>query len=116
MVEIHANGDEIELEVQGLHRLWALRRRIAFPRGAVRAVKRLPADALRGLWKGWRVPGTQLPGVIVAGTYYRDGERHFWDVRHADRAIEIELEGQPFRRLFVEVGDPDAAMRELGRG
>lgn len=112
MVEIHANGDEIEVEVQGLHRLWALRRRIAFPRGAVRSVKPLPADALRGR-KGLRVPGTHVPGVIVAGTYYKDGERHFWDVRHADHAIEIELEGQRYRRLFVEVADPEAATKAL---
>lgn len=114
MVEIHVEGERVAIEVQGLHKLWALKRRIEVPRSAVRSVRRAPADAVRGWWKGWRIPGTHLPGVIVAGTFYRDGERHFWDVRHADHAVEIELDGQAYDRLFVEVADPDAALRALG--
>jgi hypothetical protein len=40
-------------------------------------------------------------------------ERHFWDVRRADRAIEIDLAGVPYDRLVVEVADPDAALAQL---
>jgi hypothetical protein len=54
-----------------------------------------------------------LPGVIVAGTYYRNGERHFWDVRNPERAIEIDLAGVPYDKLVVEVADPDAALAQL---
>jgi len=113
MVEIHADDDRLTIEVRGWHQFWAFKRKLHVPRSAVRAVRRLPHDALRGMWKGWRVPGTHLPGVIVAGTYFKDGERHFWDVRHPDSAIEIELDGQTYDRLFVEVPDPDLAIREL---
>ena len=109
MVEISVDADRIRFAVQGLHQLWAFKRTLEVPRSAVRAVRRLPADALRGVWKGC----THLPGVIVAGTYYKDGERHFWDVAHADRALEIELEGHRYDRLFVEVADIDAALRAL---
>lgn len=114
MVELHVDDAGITVEVQGWHQLWALKRRLRVPREAVRAVRRVPGDALQGWWKGWRVPGTHLPGVIVAGTYFKDGERHFWDVRHPERAIEIELAGQRYDRLFVEVADPEAAMHALG--
>ena len=113
MVNLQVNEDEVEVEVLGLHKLWALRSRIRVPRSALAGARRLEGDAVRGLWKGWRVPGTHLPGVIVAGTYYRDGERHFWDVRDSARAIEIELVGTRFDRLFVEVEDPDQALRLL---
>jgi hypothetical protein len=113
MVEISVAEQKVTIEVQGLHQLWAAKRKIEVPRDAIRAVRRLPGDAIRGLWKGWRVPGTHVPGVIVAGTFYRGGERHFWDVRDASRGIEIELAGHRYDRLFVEVADPDAALREL---
>lgn len=113
MVDIHVNDDRLTIDVRGWHRLWALKRKIDVPRTAVRAVRRLSGNALEGWWKGWRVPGTHVPGVIVAGTYFKDGERHFWDVRRADHAIEIELDGQKYDRLFVEVPDPDAAVRAL---
>jgi hypothetical protein len=115
MVEIHVDGDRIRFEVRGLHKLWAFKRSIEVPREAVRAVRRVPPDATHGFWKGWRIPGTHLPGVIVAGTYYKDGERHFWDVSNAERALEIELEGTRYDRLFVEVADPEAALRTLHR-
>lgn len=113
MVDVHIEDDRVKLEVRGLHRLWALKREVTFPRSAVRAVRRLPPDAFNGWWKGLRVPGTMIPGVIVAGTYYKSGERHFWDVRRANRAIEIDLEGGPFDRVFVEVDDPEAAVQLL---
>ena len=72
MVEIHADREHVTIDVQGLHKLWAFKRKIDIPRSAVRAVRRLSGDALAGWWKGWRVPGTHLPGVIVAGTYFKD--------------------------------------------
>lgn len=113
MVELRVEGEVLAVEVKGWHRLLALRRRIEVPVAAVRAVRRLPADAIDGWWKGWRVPGTHLPGVIIAGTYYKDGEKHFWDVRHADHGVEIVLQGELFDRLYVEVADPDAAIAAL---
>jgi hypothetical protein len=113
MVKLDVEGDRVVVEVLGAHKLWAFKRRISFPRDAVVAARRAPPDALAGWWKGWRVPGTMIPGVFVAGTYYKDGERHFWDVRRADRAIEIDLAGVPYDRLVVEVADPDAALAQL---
>jgi hypothetical protein len=113
MVNLQVKDDAVEVEVLGLHKVWALRSRLRVPLSAVAAVRRLDADSVRGWWKGWRVPGTHLPGVIVAGTYYRDGQRHFWDVRDGARAIEVELVGDRYDRLFLEVEDPDQAIREL---
>jgi hypothetical protein len=114
MVELHVDDERLTIDVRGWHRLWAFKRRLAVPRDAVVGVRRLSADEVRGWWKGWRVPGTHVPGVIVAGTFFKDGERHFWDVRDPDRAIEIDLDGQSYDRVFVEVDDPDAAIRDLG--
>lgn len=113
MVELEVRDDVLAIEVQGLHKVWALKSRLEVPLAAVSAARRLPADAVEGWWKGWRVPGTHLPGVIVAGTYYKDGEKHFWDVRHPERGIEIELSGAGWSRIFVEVNDPDAALALL---
>ncbi len=59
------------------------------------------------------MPGTHIPGALVAGTFYLDGERHFWDVGRADRAIILELSGVSYGRSFVEVEDPDQALALL---
>lgn len=114
MVELHVHDGTLEVEVRGMHKVWALRSRIEVPMAAVRGARRLPAEIATEWWKGLRVPGTYLPGVIVAGTYYKGGEKHFWDVSHAERALEIDLDGTGWDRLYVEVEDPDAALRLLG--
>lgn len=113
MVELHVRGEILEIELRGLHKLWALKSRLQVPLAAVVGARRLPPDAARSWWKGWRVPGTHLPGLLVAGTYYKGGEKHFWDVTHGDRSIEIELDGAGYDRLYLEVADPDAVLRQL---
>ncbi|MBV8281921.1 MAG: hypothetical protein JO347_07650, partial [Candidatus Eremiobacteraeota bacterium] len=49
----------------------------------------------------------------VAGTYYDGKGCVFWDVHHAENAIEITLRDERFSRLVVEVEDPAAAVAML---
>lgn len=113
MVEIHVEAERIVVEVKGWHQVWALKRKITFPRSALRSVRPLSASEAHGWWKGHRIPGTHIPGVLVAGSYRQRGEWHFWDVSRGDRAIELVLGGQRYQRLFVEVEDRDRVLREL---
>lgn len=60
--------------------------------------------------KGIRSPGTHIPGVITAGTFYIDGERIFWDVHDPARAVVIELHDERYARLIVQVAGPRATV------
>ncbi len=113
MVQIAIHGQQVAFEVQGWSQLWALRRRIAVPLASIRGVRRADPTVVDGWWKGLRMPGTHIPGIIVAGTYYDGSKRAFWDVRHPVRAIEVELTGASYDRLVVDVADPDAAVERL---
>ena len=48
-----------------------------------------------------RVPGTFIPGVIKAGTYWTRAGKEFWYVRRGmSDYVTIELaDGAPFRRM-----------------
>jgi hypothetical protein len=100
-------------DVRGWSKLWALRGRIAVPLASIRGVRRADPSVVRGWWKGLRLPGTHVPGVIVAGTFYDGSKRVFWDVRKPVQAIEVELAGAEYDRLVVDVADPDAAVERL---
>jgi hypothetical protein len=113
MVEVNVRGAVLSIRVRGLHALWALKRELEVPLRAVTRVGRPSPHVLRNPWKGLRAPGTHFPGLLVAGTYYRRGERHFWDVRRKDRAIEIDLAGAEYDRIYVEVDDPELAITEI---
>ena len=68
-----------------------------------------PAIA-HGWWHGIKLPGTNVPGVLTAGTFYQDGRRVFWDVHDPDNTVVIELKDERYNELIVEVADPNAAV------
>lgn len=109
MVELAIEKDGLVLKVRGWSKLWALKRQMRFPLSNVGVVRWDPAVA-KGWWKGWRVPGTHVPGVIVAGTYYRRGGREFWDIRDGRKALTIDLKHAKYRRLVVDVEDPQGVV------
>lgn len=56
---------------------------------------------------GLRLPGTEIPGFIRAGSYGRGTKREFWDVRKAETVLVIETtSADPYSRLVLEVDDP----------
>jgi hypothetical protein len=108
MARVSIAGDELIVDVEGLDKLWALKSRLTVPLANVRG-----ATADSGMVhepKGIRVPGTHVPGVIVAGSFYTEGERVFWDVHGGDKAIVIELGDEKYARLVIEVDDPQGTV------
>lgn len=111
MVQITRTDREVFFDILGWHRMWALRRRVVVQR---RHIIRAYQDPLilkepRGL----RCPGTYVPGLITAGTYYRKGKCIFWDVCDPEKAIIVDLRAEPFTRLIVEVANPEEAISLL---
>ncbi len=112
MVELSFGPGELVLEVQGWSKLWALKSRLEIPLENIRGARADPTVA-RGWWKGIRAPGTHIPGLIVAGTFYQDGKRIFWDVRDAEHTIVIDLNDERYDQLIVEVRDPATAVSKI---
>jgi hypothetical protein len=114
MVDISIQGDRIRLEVQGWDKLWALRSQLEFPLAHIRSVRKDPEPAL-GWWHGFRLAGTNLPGVLTAGMFYQHGGAVFYDVHDPERTIVFELEHEHFQQLVVEVKDPVAAVAQVNQ-
>jgi hypothetical protein len=74
-----------------------------------------PAIA-HGWWHGLRMPGTNIPGVLTAGTFYQDGKRVFWDVHNPVNTVVIELKDERYNELIVEVTDTKAAVELVKAG
>lgn len=112
MVAVHQEGESIIFTVQGLHKLWAFKSQLRIPRQHIRAV-RPDATVLKGWWKGFRAPGTHVPGWFIAGTSYQDGKRIFWDVFRAQNALVLDLEHEAYDQLIIEVAAPAAVLALL---
>ena len=112
MVEVTVRDEVATCEVEGVDKLWALKSCLKIPLAHIREV-RLDAEAARGWWHRLRTLGTNLPGVITAGTFYQHGKRVFWDVHDPERVIVIALNDERYDELIIEVADPVAVISLL---
>lgn len=108
MATISVQGQDLVVEMEGLDKLWALKSKLTIPLAHVRGATVDPG--ILGEPKGLRAPGTHLPGVITAGTFHQDGEKVFWAVHDAQKAVVVELADERYARLVVEVDDPRAVV------
>ena len=110
MVVLSIAGSNLMLQVRGVDKLWAFKSSLEIPLVHIASV-RTDAEVAHRWWHGIRMPGTNIPGVITAGTFYQDGKRVFWDVHHPEKTVVLELRDERFDELVIEVADPEAALK-----
>ncbi len=76
MVDLAVSERKLLVNVCGADKLWALKSSLEIPLEHITGVRIDPTVA-KGWWHGMRLPGTNLPGVITAGTYYTRHEKSF---------------------------------------
>jgi hypothetical protein len=109
MVDFSILGGNLVLHVRGADKLWAFKSSLEIPLVHIAGIRADP-EVARGWYHGIRMPGTSVPGVITAGTFYQDGKRVFWDVHNPEKTIVIDLHDERYSELVVEVADPQAAV------
>ena len=109
MVDLSISGGNLVLHVRGADKLWAFKSSLEIPMAHIAGIRADPAIA-HGCWHGLRMPGTNIPGVLTAGTFYHDGKRVFWDVHNPENTVVIGLHDERYNELIVEVADPNAAV------
>jgi hypothetical protein len=109
MVDFSILGGNLVLHVRGADKLWAFKSSLEIPLVHIAGIRADP-EVARGWYHGIRMPGTSVPGVITAGTFYQDGKRVFWDVHNPETTIVIDLHDERYSELVVEVADPQAAV------
>lgn len=106
------DSSRLVVEPIGLNKLWGLRRRIVVPTDQVRGATYDPEATHAG--KGLRLPGLALPGSKWVGTFRKDGQKSYWNVRAGGQTIVVELGAQaPFTRLFLTVDDARAVVDRI---
>lgn len=105
MVALTIEDGVATFEVEGADKLWALRSRLQIPLAHLRGA-RIDTEIAHGWWHGLRAPGTSIPGILTAGTFYQHGKRVFWDVHDPSRVVVVELADERYDELVIQVEDP----------
>jgi hypothetical protein len=112
MVDVSIREDRVRFEVEGWDKFWALKSQLEIPIAHIRAARVDPEPA-RGWWHGFRLPGTQIPGILTAGTFYQSDGFVFYDVHDPERTVVIDLDHEHYKRLVIEVADPADVVARL---
>ena len=116
MTEIELTENKLIVHVKGMHKVLAFKSQLEIPLTHVVGAEVDPTVVEQwghGNLKELRAPGTGLIGVIKAGSYYLDRQWAFWDVHKPKKAITIQLTGEYYTKLVIEVADPSAAVEKI---
>lgn len=112
MVDVTIQDGLAIFNVEGLDKLWSFRSRIEIPLTHIAGAD-ANADQVGRWWHGFKLIGTDLPGLFAAGTFYYHGEKVFWDVRDPAKTVIVSLEHERYKHLIIEVADPAATVAQL---
>lgn len=104
MVGVTIQGDRAVFEVQGMDKLWSFRSQIEIPLAHITGVE-ANAEQVGRWWHGFKLLGTDVPGMFAAGTFYYHGELVFWDVFDPEQTVIVSLSHERYKKLIIEVAD-----------
>ena len=69
----------------------------------IKNIKRVTTELPKPTWKEIKAPGTSIPGLIKAGTYYTDRGKEFWYVTKGKKILTIDLKNESYKRLVLGI-------------
>jgi hypothetical protein len=111
MVTIKKEDGQFIFDVKGFHKIWAFKSQIIVSTDSIASVHQ--NKDVFSFWKGLKMPGTNIPYIITAGTYFKGGKKMFWDVVNEKNCIIVELKDTSYNLLILEVENPKEAMKQL---
>ena len=112
MVKHEIKDDVLHLNIEGMDKVWAFKSQISVPLRHINSV-RTDGEIVKQWFHGFRLPGSNIPGLLTAGTFYNEGKRVFWDIHHPVEAVVISLNNESYNELVIEVENPASFVAEL---
>jgi hypothetical protein len=114
MIKPEIKDNILTLHVEGADKIWAFKSQLSIPLQHITGV-RLDEEIVNRWWHGIKLPGTSIPHVITAGSFYQDGKRIFWDIHHPRQAVVISLADESYNELVIEVENPEVFVQDVER-
>lgn len=99
-MNLSINNNSLTIHLDGQERLWA------FHLGPtieilIAHIRHVSTDHPSMEWYALRAPGTAIPGLFAAGTYYAKRGREFWYVTRSPQFLVLDLEGHYYKRIVL---------------
>ncbi|EDX83863.1 hypothetical protein S7335_1560 [Synechococcus sp. PCC 7335] len=99
-MDINLNDDVIKIQLEPIERLWSfhISQWIEVPLSHVQSIR---LERPRTSWQELRAPGTYVPGLIKAGTYYTERGREFWYVQGEQSCLCLDITDGYYKRIVL---------------
>lgn len=112
MSRVNIQDNHLVITMQGARKVLTLKSELSVPLSSIVEVTACPsAERHLEIFKGWRI-GTEVL-FYSGGTFYRDGNKAFYDVRKKEDAVIITLKDEDFDTLVIGVEDPNATVEYI---
>ncbi|PMB54106.1 hypothetical protein CEN39_00630 [Fischerella thermalis CCMEE 5201] len=101
-MNLYINENKLNIEFTFTEQLLAVRWRKSWtiPLAHITQIKTAEPESN---WKEIRAPGSFIPGLIKAGTYYTDRGKEFWYVNRDKDYLTIELQNESYQRIILTI-------------
>ena len=111
MAQLDVDGETLVVRMGIIDAMLSMRSSMRFP---LTSVKNVYVDPVAGEEpKGFKAPGTAIPGTLTKGTFHFDGVKTFWNIWRGTLVVVVELRDEKFDRIVVEQGNPDAVVEKI---
>jgi len=108
-MKITTTGDQLTIGFQGFEKVWGLKSKLEIPREDIVDITWSPDVPDAFSFKGWRCPGTSIPGLFLAGSFSHEGHWEFF-FAYLKRAGELRIETNQNRYQVIRLtADPQIA-------
>jgi len=99
----------VRIKITGWDRIWSFKGMLTIPKECI--IRAYQHDG-KLMPPFWRWPGTAIPKMIIAGTYYGRNRKEFWST-HFRGAVVFDLQDMEYTRIVVDVEDPSNILSEF---
>jgi len=113
-MNLKITAHQLQIELEWYEQLWAfyLPKTIEIP---LEHIEQATTEEPLSTWLEIRAPGTFLPGVIKAGTYYTKQGKEFWYVTKEKDYLTLELKDEPFKRIILTLEQNDIWVERINQ-
>jgi len=106
------NNETLQIKLTFLEQFFAfrLKKNLEIP---LAHIKQVTTAKPQSSWKDLRSPGTSIPGVIGAGTFYTERGKEFWYVTQDGNYLLIELKDESYQRIILHVDNNEFWQQRL---
>lgn len=103
--QVTIKNDQLIIEPKGLDKLWAVKSKLSIPLDHISGAT-IDEGIFKSLQQGFRNPGTAIPGIYYAGTFYLGGDKTFFNLKRTSTPVVIQLHDEDYDRIVIGVAEP----------